>query len=64
MIKKKYIQVFSNGNIIFSNLNISEIIKIKFHTKDYKSFYIKNKNINSLNQSLYAKYKKHFLEKK
>lgn len=47
-IKKKGLQVFSDGSLNFSHTIIKKSKKIKIYTKDHTTFSFNKKHINSL----------------
>lgn len=57
LIKKKDIQIYSDGSIIFSYLFREKFKKIKFYNKDYKELYSTKKKFKEINHSLKHKNK-------
>jgi hypothetical protein len=61
MIKKKQIKVFSDGSINFHHVHLisKELVQIKIYSKDWKNFYVNQKNfktfIDSKHSSLFKK---------
>lgn len=46
-VKKKIIQIFSDGSINFSSTSFKKVNKIKVSKKDHASFVFNKKNANS-----------------
>jgi len=59
LIKKRIIQIVSDGSIVFFDSTLKDQKKSKFYFKDYKNFYNQRKNFKLSKQSLHYK-KKYF----
>jgi hypothetical protein len=57
LIKKKNIQIHSDGSLIFSHLFKEKLRKTKFYVKDYKKLYSNKKKFKEINRSLKHKNK-------
>ena len=62
MIKKKAIQIFSNGTVSIDKTIFKHLNKIKVYNKDHLSFNFNQKKFNQITDSKNLNFKKKYLK--